>query len=168
MLAAWSLAIEGEQPGPLAQASRQLGRSAERPAYQRSPAGRRRPRSSLLASALLAGAQPDSAAGWYLLGRQMAMLGHDLVQLHQTRGQLQRAEELEAGLRAALSTVRAETTATPPAAIAPEDRQVTTEHQRLSDATRPSSRNAASDDENDAQASRRLNDVTRRKPRRGR
>jgi hypothetical protein len=62
ILAAWSLALEVERPGPLARASRQLARSAEHPAHRRRPPTRARPRSSTLAFYLLAGARPDSTA----------------------------------------------------------------------------------------------------------
>jgi hypothetical protein len=165
MLAAWSLAVEGEKPGPLAQAARHLGRSAERPAHRRTPPARRRPRSSLLAAYLLAGAQPDSAAGWYLLGRQMALLGSDLARLHQTRGQLQRAEELERGLNTALERVRV-SAAAGTSASATTDPQTTEQSRRLRDPTRPSVRSEV--DTSDTDESRRLNDATRRRPRRGR
>ena len=62
VLAAWSIDLEGEQPGPLARASRQLARSAELPAYTPAP---RRPlsRASGLALFMLAAGRPDSAVG---------------------------------------------------------------------------------------------------------
>ena len=77
VLAAWSLALEGDAPGPLARAARQLARSAEHPAHRRTPPPRARPRSSALALFLLAGARPDSTAGWFLLARQLSLLGRD-------------------------------------------------------------------------------------------
>ena len=106
VLAAWSLALEGDAPGPLARAARQLARSAEHPAHRRTPPPRARPRSSALALFLLAGARPDSTAGWFLLARQLSLLGSDLARLHQLRGELDRAREIEAGLGAELELVR--------------------------------------------------------------
>ena len=98
ILAAWSVALEGDHPGALARASRQLARSAELRAYRRLPPARPRPRSSKLALYLFAGARPDSTAGWFLAARQMSLLGHDLARLHQLRGDLDRARELETKL----------------------------------------------------------------------
>ena len=83
ILAAWSaVVLEGDRPGPLARASRELARSAELRASHRAPAPRPRARGSTLALYLLAGTGPDTTAGWYLLARQLTMLGHDLAQLH--------------------------------------------------------------------------------------
>ena len=63
VLAAWSLALEGEQPGALARAARQLARSAELPAHT-PPPPKRLSRASGLALFMLAAGKPDSAVGW--------------------------------------------------------------------------------------------------------
>ena len=67
ILAAWSVALEGDTPGSLAHAARQLARSAQLRACHRAHPPRPRPRSSTLALYLLAGARPDSTASWFLL-----------------------------------------------------------------------------------------------------
>ena len=122
ILAAWSVALEGDSPGALARASRQLARSAELRAHRRLPPSRPRPRSSTLALYLLAGARPDSTAGWFLAARQLSLLGHDLARLHQRRGDLDRARELETNYATELAQVHEHLTAQTPAA--PADREV--------------------------------------------
>ena len=124
ILAAWSVALEGDNPGALARASRQLARSAERRAYRRLPPARPRPRSSKLALYLLAGARPDSTAGWFLAARQLSLLGRDLARLHQLRGDLDRARELETNYATELDQVHEHLTAQMPAAAAPADPEV--------------------------------------------
>ena len=114
ILAAWSVALEGDNPGALARASRQLARSAELRAYRRLPPARPRPRSSKLALYLLAGARPDSTAGWFLAARQMSLLGRDLARLHQLRGDLDRARELETNYATELDQVHEHLTAHTP------------------------------------------------------
>jgi hypothetical protein len=118
ILAAWSVALEGDNPGALARASRQLARSAELRAYRRLPPARPRPRSSRLALYLLAGARPDSTAGWLMAARQMSLLGRDLARLHQLRGDLDRARELETKYATELDQVYQHLTAHTPAAPA--------------------------------------------------
>ena len=124
ILAAWSVALEGDNPGALARASRQLARSAERRAYRRLPPARPRPRSSRLALYLLAGARPDSTAGWFLAARQLSFLGRDVARLHQLRGDLDRARELETNYATELDQVHEHLTAQMPAAAAPADPEV--------------------------------------------
>jgi hypothetical protein len=124
ILAAWSVALEGDNPGELARASRQLARSAELRAYRRLPPARPRPRSSRLALYLLAGARPDSTAGWFLAARQLSFLGRDLARLHQLRGDLDRARELETNYATELDQVHEHLTAQMPAAAAPADPEV--------------------------------------------
>ena len=48
VLSAWSLTLEGERPGPLARAARQLARSAELPAHTPRKSGRREPRETIV------------------------------------------------------------------------------------------------------------------------
>ena len=118
ILAAWSVALEGDNPGALARASRQLARSAELRAYRRVPPARPRPRSSRLALYLLAGARPDSTSGWLMAARQLSLLGRDLARLHQLRGELDRARELETNYATELDRVHEHLTAHTPAAPA--------------------------------------------------
>jgi hypothetical protein len=68
VLAAWSLALEGAQPGALARAARELARSAELPAYTPLP---RKPvsRASGQALFMLATGKPDSAVGWMIVAQ---------------------------------------------------------------------------------------------------
>ena len=115
ILAAWSVALEGDNPGALARASRQLARSAELRAYRRLPPPRPRPRSSKLALYLLAGARPDSTSGWLMAARQLSLLGRDLARLHQLRGELDRARELETNYATELDQVHEHLTAHTPA-----------------------------------------------------
>jgi len=114
VLASWSLAIEGENPGPLARASRQLARSAERRS-QPAPAARRLSRASGLALFMLADGRPDSAGGWTLVCREIGLLGSELTRAHQARGELHRAREIEAHLGTELARVRAGLPQPPPA-----------------------------------------------------
>ena len=124
ILAAWSVALESDQPGALARASRQLARSAELRAHHRLPPTRPRPRSSTLAVFLLAGARADNTAGWVLAARQLSLLGDDLARLHQRRGDLDRARELETNYATELAQVHEHLTAQTPAASAPADPEV--------------------------------------------
>ena len=98
ILAAWSVALEANTPGPLARSSRQLARSAEYRSARRPALGRPRPRGSVIALYLLAGARPDSTSGWFLLTRQMSFLGRELAMLHRLQGEVDRAREIETGL----------------------------------------------------------------------
>ena len=98
ILAAWSVALEANTPGPLARSSRQLARSAEYRAARRPALGRPRPRGSVIALYLLAGARPDSTSGWFLLTRQLSFLGRELAMLHRLQGEVDRAREIETGL----------------------------------------------------------------------
>jgi hypothetical protein len=90
VLSAWSLALEGERPGALARAARQLARSAELPAYAQKRAGRQRARASGLALFILAAGQPDGAFGWMMIARELGLLARELDRTHQLRGELQR------------------------------------------------------------------------------
>ncbi len=60
--------------------------------------GRPRPRGSVIAVYLLAGARPDSTSGWFLLTRQLSFLGRELAMLHRLQGEVDRAREVETGL----------------------------------------------------------------------
>ena len=111
ILAAWSVALEADDPGALARASRQLARSAELRAYRRLPPARPRPHNSTLALYLLVGARPDSTSGWLMAARQLSLLGRDLARLHQVRGDLDRARELETNYATELDQVHDHVTA---------------------------------------------------------
>ena len=164
ILAAWSVALEGDRPGSLARASRQLARSAELRAAHRAQLPRPRPRRSTLALYLLAGARPDGTAGWFVLARQLSMLGHDLAHLHEVRGEVDRARELETGLDAQLrqlhETLKSQSTR-PPA-----DPDVTAAIDRVLKPL-PTHHPGALDAQQEAAAARRVTDVAqdRQRPR---
>jgi hypothetical protein len=164
ILAAWSIALEADGPGALARASRLLARSAELRAYRRLPPAQSRPRSSMLALYLLAGARPDNTAGWFLLARQLSLLGRDLARLHQLRGELDRARELETGLATQLDQVHEHLAAQSPAAAADPEAAATIAPVLT---PMPPSRPGGADAHQDA-AARRLLDATRRRRPRGR
>lgn len=105
VLAAWSIDLEGEQPGPLARASRHLARSAELPVYTPPP---RRPlsRASGLALFMLAAGRPDRAVGWLLVCRELGLLAGEIGRVHRARGELDRACEIETDLAEELKRIR--------------------------------------------------------------
>ena len=94
VLAAWSIALEGENPGALARAARQLARSAELPAYTAAPA-KTLSRASGLALFMLAAGKPDSGVGWTIVSREIALLATELGRVHRARGELDRAQQIE-------------------------------------------------------------------------
>jgi len=105
VLAAWSVALEGEQPGALARAARQLARSAELPAY--TPAPPKAPsRASGLALFMLAAGKPDSAVGWLIVAREISLLANELGRMHRARGELDRAQQVETNLGAELAEIK--------------------------------------------------------------
>ncbi len=106
VLAAWSIALEANQPGPLARAARQLARSAELPAHTAVPA-RRLSRASGLALLMLAAAKPDSAVGWMIAAREISLLGTELGRVHRARGEVDRAQQIETELGAELAQIEA-------------------------------------------------------------
>jgi hypothetical protein len=118
VLAAWSIALEANHPGPLARAARQLARSAELPAYTAVPA-RRLSRASGLALLMLAAGKPDTAVGWMIVAREIALLGTELGRAHRARGELERAQQIETELCAELAQI--ETTLERERATAGED-----------------------------------------------
>ena len=106
VLAAWSLALEGDQPGELARAARQLARSAELPAHtQRLPTTFSR--ASGLALFMLAAGNPNTAIGWTIVAREIRMLADELGRLHRTRGELDRAQQIKSELDAELTKINA-------------------------------------------------------------
>ena len=107
VLAAWSLALEGEQPGALARAARQLARSAELPAHTPVPP-KQLSRASGLALFMLAAGKPDSAVGWLIVSREIALLAAELGRVHRARGELERAQQIESELGAELAQIDAD------------------------------------------------------------
>ena len=105
VLAAWSVAQEGEQPEALARAARELARSAELPAYTPMP---RKPlsRASGLALFMLAAGKPDTPVGWVIVARELALLASELGRVHRARGELDRAQQIEAALVAELGQIK--------------------------------------------------------------
>jgi hypothetical protein len=106
VLAAWSVALEGEQPGALARAARQLARSAELPAYTPLP---RKPlsRASGLALFMLAAGKPDTPVGWTIVAREISLLAGELGRVHRARGELERAQQIETELGGELAQIEA-------------------------------------------------------------
>ena len=104
VLAAWSIALEGEQPGALARAARQIARSAELPAYTPVPV-KPPSRASGLALFMLAAGKPDAPVGWMIATREIALLASELSRAHRARGELDRAQQIESELRAELAQI---------------------------------------------------------------
>ena len=169
ILAAWSVALEGDTPGPLARSSRQLARSAEYRAARRPPLGRPRARGSVLALYLLAGARPDSTSGWFLLTRQLSFLGRELAMVHRLQGEVDRAREIETGLVAQLDHAHHQLASQAPAdpAAAPADPERAARIAKLLALQRPL-RPGAPDAIPQDVAARRVTDPSRRRRPRGR
>ena len=106
VLAAWSLALEGQQPGALARAARQLARSAELPAHTAVPR-KTLSRASGLALFMLAAGKPDTPVGWMIVAREIALLTSELGRVHRARGELDRAQQIETELGAELVHIEA-------------------------------------------------------------
>ena len=164
VLAAWSIDLEGEQPGPLARASRQLARSSELPAYTPVP---RRPlsRASGLALFMLAAGRPDSAVGWLLVCRELGLLAGEIGRVHRARGELDRAREIETDLHGELEEIRARIEGARPEPAAgeldPEPEAAKRARGPLGPATRQAPERPAEVD--DVDAVKRLIDPTRRR-----
>ena len=106
VLAAWSVALEGDQPAALARAARQLARSAELPAH--TPVSPKPlSRASGLALFMLAAGKPDSPVGWTIVAREIALLASELGRVHRARGELARAWQIETELGAELAHINA-------------------------------------------------------------
>ena len=102
VLAAWSIATEGEQPGAVARAARQLARSAELPAHTPVPP-KPASRASGLALFMLAAGKPDTSVGWMIVTREIALLATELSRAHRARGELERTQQIESELGAELA-----------------------------------------------------------------
>jgi hypothetical protein len=101
-----SIGLEGEHPGALARASRQMARSAELPGV--APASfRTLSRASGLALFMLASRRPESPAGWLLVCRELGLLAGEISRAHRSRGELERAHEIESDLQRDLEQIRA-------------------------------------------------------------
>jgi hypothetical protein len=106
VFAAWSLDLEGEQPGPLARepAAGPLGGAARLHASAATAAVAR-----VGAGAVTLGAgRPDSAVGWLLVCRELGLLAGEIGRVHRARGELQRAHEIETDLHGELEQVGAQ------------------------------------------------------------
>jgi hypothetical protein len=106
VLAAWSLALEGEHPGALARAARQLTRSGELPAHTPVPP-KTLSRASGLALFMLAASKPDSTVGWMIVAREIALLATELGRVHRARGELDRAQQIETEVVVELARIEA-------------------------------------------------------------
>jgi hypothetical protein len=106
VLAAWSLSLEGEHPGALARAARQLARSAELPARTAAPP-KTLSRASGLALFMLAAGKPDASIGWTIVTRELSLLAAELSRVHRARGELDRAKQIETELRGELEQIPA-------------------------------------------------------------
>jgi hypothetical protein len=164
VLAAWSIDLEGEQPGPLARASRQLARSAELPAYTSAPRARLS-RASGMALFMLAAGRPDSAVGWLLVCRELGLLADEIGRVHRARGELGRAVEIETDLHVELEQIRARIDADRPSAptvkLDAETEAARRAREPLGPATRQTAERPA--DVDDVEAVKRLIDPTRRR-----
>jgi len=169
VLAAWSLALEGEQPGTLARAARQIARSAEQRAQARALPARPVARASGLTMFLLASGTPDSTFGWLLVGRELGLLARELSRSHRLCGDLQRAEEINTLLIGELDQWRATLEAERSGPRQPLDSETQTA-QRTRDPLAPPKPGAGQPTgaEDDVEAVRKLIDHTRRRPRRQR
>jgi hypothetical protein len=149
VLAAWSIQQEGEQPGALARASRQLARSAELPAHTRA---RRAPISRACGMALfiLAAGRPDSSVGWLLVCRELERLCQEVGRVHRARGELQRAHEIENDLEGELERISARIAAEQPGRsgteLDAETEAVTQASEPLGPTKRQSVENAVTDE----------------------
>jgi hypothetical protein len=165
ILAAWSVALEVNAPGSFARASRQLARSAEQRAVHRKSPPRPWPSSSMLALFLLAGARPDTTGGWFVLARQLSLLGRDLAHVHRLRGEVDRACELEIEFTTHLNTLHQHLGSWSPGS--PADPELATSLQTILKPVSPL-RPDAPDVHQEAPARRRGLDATRRQRRRPR
>ena len=105
VLAALSVALEGERPGALARAARQLARSGELSAYTPAP---QKPlsRAPALACACSPPGNP-SAVGWVIVVREIALLASELGRVHRARGELDCAQQIETELGVELTHIEA-------------------------------------------------------------
>jgi hypothetical protein len=166
VLAAWSIDLEGEQPGALARASRHLARSAELSASTSAPPARRASsRASGLALFMLAAGRPDSAVGWLLVCRELGLLAGEIGRVHRACGELQRAHEIETELHGELEQIRARLNAGRPDPGPVELDTETEAARRAREPLGPATREAPERpvDVDDVEAVRRLIDPTRRR-----
>jgi len=56
---------------------------------------------------MLAAGKPDSAVGWTIVAREIALLATELGRLHRARGELDRAQEIETELGTELAQIEA-------------------------------------------------------------
>ena len=56
---------------------------------------------------MLAAGKPDSAVGWLIVSREIALLAAELGRVHRARGELERAQQIETELGAELAQIEA-------------------------------------------------------------
>ena len=56
---------------------------------------------------MLAAGKPDSAVGWLIVAREIALLAAELGRVHRARGELDRAQQIETDLGAELAQIEA-------------------------------------------------------------
>ena len=56
---------------------------------------------------MLAAGKPDSAVGWLIVSREIALLAAELGRVHRARGELDRAQQIETELGAELAQIEA-------------------------------------------------------------
>ena len=166
ILAAWSVALEADEPGSLARASRHwhdLRSCAPLTAcLHRAPEHAAR-RSRYSFSRARGRTAPQA---WFVLARQLSLLGRDLAHLHQLRGEVDRARELETEFASQLRDLHEhlESQSTRP----PADPQATVAIEPVLRPL-PPFRPGAPDAQQEAAAARRVIDATQdRRPPRGR
>ena len=83
-----------------------MARSGELPAHTPPPL-KTLSRASGLALFMLAAGNPDSAVGWLIVSRELALLASELGRVHRARGELDRAQQIETALGAELAQIEA-------------------------------------------------------------
>ena len=112
VLAAWSVAVEGAQPGPLARAADRMARAAMPRRDEQVPSPRYSMAGRHLRLLVRAGSR-DSAQGWEAVLQQVAATVHAVQQGQMVRGELVHAGLVRDGVQQELAQVRAAFAAVP-------------------------------------------------------
>jgi hypothetical protein len=112
-----------------------------------------------------AAVDPDSAVGWLLVCRELGLLVGEISRVHRSRGELQRAVEIETDLHDELERIRARMDADRPEAVPVELDAETEAAKRAREPLGPATRQAPerTADVDDVDAVKRLIDPTRRR-----
>ena len=111
---------------------------------------------------MLAAGRPDSAAGWLLVSRELGLLAGEIGRVHRSRGELDRAHEIEGDLQHELEQIRARIDTGPaPAVLDAETEAARRARDPLGPATRATAKGP--DEVDDIEAVKRLIDPTRRR-----